>query len=270
MAPALEPALAEVLRTLIADVRPILAGNFVGAYLQGSFAVGDADDSSDVDFLFVVNDDVPECQVAALQAVHVRVYELASNWARHLEGSYFPRAWLADPSTAGRPLLYVDNGSRVLERSAHDNTLVVRWVLWHHGVRLEGPEPRALLGPVPPGALRAEVAATMRHWAAIVAANPAEVDNGWYQPFAVVNYCRMLHTLATGRIVSKPTGARWAQQELDPRWAGLIERGLEQHAGQWGRVAQRADPDDLASTYEFVRYAVAQIDRLLRQSPEVA
>jgi hypothetical protein len=270
MAPALEPELAGVLQALIEGVRPILAANYVGAYLQGSFAVGDADDSSDVDFILVVNDDVPESQVEALQAVHVRVYDLDSNWAKHLEGAYFPRGWLADPAADGRPLLYVDNGSRVLERSAHDNTLVVRWVLWQHGVRLEGPDLRTLLGPVPPDALRAEVATTMRLWAGIVAANPAEVDNGWYQPYAVVSYCRMLHTLAAGRVVSKRTGALWAQQALDPRWAGLIQRGLEKHAGQWARVSQRADPADLASTYEFISYVVAQIDSLLRQNPEAA
>jgi hypothetical protein len=35
----------------VGRVRTILEDNFCGAYLQGSFAVGDADEHSDVDFI---------------------------------------------------------------------------------------------------------------------------------------------------------------------------------------------------------------------------
>ncbi len=198
----------QIVQTLLEGVRPILGGNFVGAYLQGSFAVGDADDHSDVDFVFVVDEDVPEALVPPLQAVHARVYDLDSNWAKHLEGSYFLVGDADRPHAAGRPLLYVDNGSRVLKRDPHCNTLVVRWLLWEHGLTLAGPDPRTLLDRVPTEGLRREVAANMRRWDAILDANPAEMDNGWYQPYAVVNLSRMLHTVAKGRVVSKRTGAQ--------------------------------------------------------------
>src|SRR5258706_9557333 len=66
--PTKEVELNDVLHALIGGVQPILADNFVGAYLQGSFAVGDAVAHSDVDFLFVLQTDVPEAQVPALQA----------------------------------------------------------------------------------------------------------------------------------------------------------------------------------------------------------
>lgn len=261
---ALDPEVRQVVQALTDGVRPILGDNFVGAYLQGSFAVGDADRDSDVDFIFVVNEDVPEALVPDLQAVHERVFDLPSHWAKHLEGSYFPRGWLADLATAGRPLLYVNNGARVLERHNHCNTLVVRWVLWEHGLTLAGPDPRTLLDRVPAEALRAEVAADMRDWVRIIEANPAEMNNGWYQPYAVVSFSRMLQTVATGRVVSKRTGARWAQQALDPRWRGLIERGWEMHAGQFQRVHEPADPADFEATREFVRYAAGLIDEYLR------
>jgi hypothetical protein len=45
------PELNELLRELSDHAAGILGGNFVGAYLQGSFAVGDADLQSDCDFL---------------------------------------------------------------------------------------------------------------------------------------------------------------------------------------------------------------------------
>lgn len=266
-ASAAQPELAGVLQALLAGVRPILGANFVGAYLQGSFAVGDATTDSDVDFVIVVSEDVPAAWVLPLQAEHVKVYGMASNWARHLEGSYFPREWLRDLDTVGKPLLYVDNGSRELERSAHDNTLVVRWVLREQGVTLAGPEPRELLGPVPAEALRRETLGTLRGWAAEILAAPETMNDGWYQPYAVLSFRRMLQTLVTGRVHSKLAGARWAKAELDGRWQGLIDRAWERHAGQWQRVGQPADRDDLQSALLFVQYALAVADRLIGQAP---
>lgn len=255
--PTPDAELNEVLQALIGGVRPILGDNFAGAYLQGSFAVGDALSHSDVDFLVVVHADVPEAQVPALQAVHVQVYDLASDWARHLEGSYFPTDLLRRPETVGQPLLYIDNGSRELERSAHDNTLVVRWVLHEHGVTLVGPAPSTLLEPVPAAALRQEVWQAMQAWAWPDIADPERMNNDWAQPFIVLNFCRMLQTLATGRIHSKPAGAAWAKQALGPQWIGLIERAQAAHAGQRLLGRRKADPADLAGTAAFLRAVLA-------------
>jgi hypothetical protein len=257
------PELNAVLEALVAGVRPILGENFVGAYLQGSLAVGDWEIGSDIDFLFVTHADVPEELVPALQAVHVRVYDQGPDYGRHLEGSYFPTGWLRRLDMTGRPLLYIDNGSRVMERSPHDNTLVVRWVLREHGVTLAGPAPSALLEePVPPDALRREALGMLRGWAAELQADPKQMNTGWYQPFAVLSFCRMLRTVATGQVHSKPAAAAWAQATLDPCWKDLIERAWAQHAGQFTRVYERADPVDYERTHAFVRYVLAESDRI--------
>jgi predicted nucleotidyltransferase len=50
--------------------------NFVGAYLQGSFAVGDFDLHSDVDFIVVLEEELSPEEVHGLQAVHERIYGL--------------------------------------------------------------------------------------------------------------------------------------------------------------------------------------------------
>src|SRR5713226_10779071 len=88
------PELDSVLEELVASVRVALGHAFVGAYLQGSFAVGDFDRHSDVDFVIVVAHELSDGQVDALQAIHRRIYGLPSDWAQHLEGSYFPAAIL--------------------------------------------------------------------------------------------------------------------------------------------------------------------------------
>ena len=80
-----------VLLELVALVRDALGANFIGAYLQGAFAVGDFDAYSDVDFLVVVEEDIADAQLPQLQALHGDVFQLPSAWAQHLEGSYIPR-----------------------------------------------------------------------------------------------------------------------------------------------------------------------------------
>ena len=116
-----------VLAELVAGVRAILGDNFLGAYLQGSFAVGDFDADSDCDFISVIGDELSDEQVRALNAMHERIYGIDCTWAQHLEGSYFPGALLRDYRQRDEPLWYLDHGSRTLERSTHDNT-VVPWI----------------------------------------------------------------------------------------------------------------------------------------------
>jgi predicted nucleotidyltransferase len=245
-----------VLDALVAANRALLAGNFVGAYLHGSFAVGDADEASDVDYMIVVDHEIAEDEVADFEALQARVYQLDSNWARHLEGSYITRSALRRYDPASAPLLYFDNGSIVAERSQHDNNLVVRWQLRERGIILAGPAIRGLVEPVPAADLRREVLAAMRGRSGDWLAKPENIGNRFYQPFAVLTFCRMLHTLATGTIVSKPAAARWAQQHLESRWTELIQRAVDERPEPSLRGRTPADPAAVKQTLEFIRYAL--------------
>src|SRR5256714_4576772 len=156
------PDLNAVLEEFVASVRAILAENFCGAYLQGSFAVGDADVHSDVDFLVVTQDEIGDAEVAALQTMHERIHALDSLWAQHLEGSYVPRRRLRRVDPARAPYLYLDNGATELVRDNHCNTAVVRWSLREHGVVLSGPDPKSLVDPVSADQLRSDVMTAMQ------------------------------------------------------------------------------------------------------------
>lgn len=65
--PTAFPELNELLQQLTQCVQRILGENFAGAYLQGSFAVGDADMHSDCDFLIPVHRPItrPLCRSSA-------------------------------------------------------------------------------------------------------------------------------------------------------------------------------------------------------------
>jgi predicted nucleotidyltransferase len=261
------PELNAVLGDLVTSVQVVLDDSFVGAYLQGSFAIGDFDRHSDVDFVIAVSDELSDHHVAGLQAMHERVYGLDSVWAQHLEGSYFPAAILRDDRRRAEPLWYLDHGSRSLERSDHCNTLVVRWVVRERGIRLAGPDPTALVDPIPVDALRREMGETMRSWGAQILDQPARYRNRFYQGFIVLNYCRMLHDLVEGRPGSKRAGAAWAKATLDPEWCGLIDRAWKARPDPAVAVREPPDAVDFESTLRFVKSVIRASERYAVDDP---
>jgi predicted nucleotidyltransferase len=263
MFPTPYPDLNAVLQELVESIQAVLSNNFVAACLQGSFAVGDFDRHSDVDFVVAIEAELSDDQLQALQTLHERIYRLDCEWAQHLEGSYFPKEILKDHSQRGRELWYLDHGSRSLVRSEHCNTVVVRWVVREHatggaiaGVALAGPNPATLVDPIPVETLRQEIRETIRDWGHEILAEPEHYNNRFYQTFIVLSYCRMLHDLHTGCAGSKRAGAEWAKASLDPSWAGLMDRAWDERPNPAFSVRQPADPKDFKSTLEFVQYII--------------
>lgn len=254
--PTADSELNAVLRALVSGAQEALGGNFIGAYLQGSFALSGWDADSDVDFIVVTEQELAEDELNALQRLHWKLYDLPSHWAQHLEGSYFPRRLLLRAGAEPSPLWYLDNTHRALEQDSHDDSQVVRWVLRERGLVLSGPAPQTLIDPVPAEALRQEARKTLQSWASQVFAAPQALDNGWYQPYAVLTLCRLLFTLRTGQVASKPVAADWAQAALDPGWGGLIRRALRERANPSLKVRLPAIPADLRLTLDFFHYAL--------------
>lgn len=250
------PELNAVLRELVAAVQDALGDTFLAACLQGSFAVGDFDRHSDVDFVIAVEQELSDDQVQALQTLHERIYNLDCGWAQHLEGSYFPKDVLRRYSQRGQPLWFLNHGSRSLERSDHCNTIVVRWVVREHGVALAGPDPGTLVAPIPVEMLRQEIMEVMTGWGQQILAEPEHYNNRFYQTFIVLSYCRMLHDLHAGFPGSKRAGAEWAKADLDPSWAGLIDRAWAGRPNPALSVRQPANPEDFKLTLEFIQHII--------------
>lgn len=250
------PQLNAVLTELVRGVKASLGSNFSAAWLQGSFAVGDFDRHSDVDFVVAAEKELSDEEVEFLQVMHNRVYQIDCPWAQHLEGSYFPKGMLKDYKQAGKQLWYLDHGSRSLICSDHCNTVVVRWVLREHGVILAGPDPASLISPIPVEALRQEILATIRDWGQEILDEQERFNNRFYQGFIVLNYCRMLRDLYLGGTGSKLEGAEWAKTTLDPSWAGLIDRAWACRPDPALSVRQPPNAEDFKLTLEFVQHII--------------
>ena len=231
----------------------ILGGNFVGAYLQGSFAIGDADLQSDCDFIVVTKDKVTHDQELALREFHDEVPTREGHWTHHLEGSYAPSADLLTLDRLDAEWLYIDHGWREMQWSTHCNTEHVRWTLREHGVTLAGPDVREVVCDVPASALRREMRQRLDSFLPDLF-TWTSFDIAWTQRYAVSTLCRMLYTLDTGAVASKRRSLEWAKLELDPVWQGLIQQVLEDRAVGWD-ASDPPRPGTVDATLAFVDYA---------------
>jgi predicted nucleotidyltransferase len=245
------PDVNALLRTLLSEVRAILGAGFLGMYLSGSLAMGDFDESSDIDVLVVTADALPEEVVSALAGMHERLSAANPRWGVELEVSYIP--WRAvrryDPADDLHPYIGRGESLRIEEHGREWD--IQRHMIRERGIVLAGPVARTLIDPVLPDDLRRAVLVTLREVWPQHFHDPTELHPRGYRSYIVLTGCRMLYTLEHGTVASKPVAARWAQDALGSRWATLIE---------WAVAARRAPHsgrlDNLSETQDFVRYVI--------------
>jgi hypothetical protein len=246
--PTSYPDVNAVLRELLSGVRAILGKHFVGMYLYGSLSGGDfTPDRSDIDFVAVTADDLPDEMISALAAMHARMAG-GSPWGRELEGTYIPQRALRrhDPADAVYP--HIERGEHLVVEQHDSAGVIQRHILREQGITLAGPPPHTLIDPIQPNDLRRATLAILRGWWAPMLDDPALLYHPGYQAYAVLTMCRALYTLQHGTVVSKPAAARWAHQALGERWAGFIER-----ADAW----RNGMPfDHLNEMLDFIRYTL--------------
>lgn len=215
------PDLDAALATFVGEVRGILGETFVGAYLQGSFALGAGDETSDCDFIVATTEAPRGSREDALRRLHDGIPLRDGFWNGHLEGSYAPVASLRVPNDD--EWLYCDHGHRELIWSTHCNSLHTRWILRNHGITIVGPPIASLVDPVPTEEMRRTARDAIPgsvqgifEW--------ASPDWAWTQRYIVQTYCRMFYTAETGGVASKPAALDWALTRFDPRWRPLLEQ----------------------------------------------
>lgn len=258
-----DPEIKAVLDQLVYGAADILGENFIGAWLQGSSATGHFDTHSDLDFVIGVKRDLSDDELGSLQEFHRRLFDHESPWAKHLEGSYIPGEILRDYRLAGNEVWYLDHGSTTFERSAHDNTIAVKWILREKGVALAGPDPSMIMDPIPVAELRKDIYQTFAEWGKVIFQNSDETGSHFYQTFAVLSYCRMLNDIRCGEIGSKREGAEWVKANLDPRWHDLIDRAWLGRPNPALSVKRPAEPEDVQRTVEFIGICLEEARELL-------
>ena len=244
-----------VLHDLVTSVRQVLGETFVGAYVQGSFALGAGDLHSDCDFVVVVSERPDPEREAALRDLHRDIPHRGGFWDQHLEGSYAVADDLRSTDGLGREWLYVDHGWDEMSWSNHCNQPWTRWILREHGITLVGPCPGEVVGVVPDDVLRGAARAGLDTIADdVLAWCPPDV--AWCQRYVVVQSSRSLHTVRTGRVASKRDALRWAMMHADPRWRPLLQQVLADRELGWDAGAVPR-PGSMGEARDFAAYVAA-------------
>ena len=249
--PTVFPELNELLAELVARVDSILGENLVGAYLVGGFALGGGDLQSDCDFVVVTEKRVTAEQVRGLRELHDEIPTRPGHWPHDLEGSYAPRADLETLAALDKQWLYVNRGQREMQWSTHCNTEDVRWTLREHGIRLAGPEPRQLVAEVPADVLSSKMRPLIEGFLPDLL-SWTSFDIAWAQRYAVTTLCRMLYTLDTGEVASKPAALEWAKSTLPAQWHGLIQQVIDDRPLPWNDPPR---PGSVEATIAFSEFA---------------
>ena len=243
--------LNELLAELVARIASILGDNFVGAYLVGSFALGGGDLQSDCDFLVVTQHQVTGEQEQELRELHNEIPTRDGHWPHDLEGSYAPMGDLATLAALDKQWLYVNRGWRQMQWSTHCNIEEVRWTLRERGITLAGPDPLELVAEVPAEALRRRMPPLIENFLPDLF-TWTSLDIAWSQRYAVATLCRMLYTLDTGQVASKPASLEWAIDALDPAWRDLIQHVIEDRPRKWNDPPRRGSVE---ATIAFAEYS---------------
>jgi hypothetical protein len=252
--------LDEVLAELLRQWRRILGEDLVGAYVQGSFALGSGDQHSDCDWLVVTRGSLTDPQLAQLRALHDEIPTRDGPWCHDLEGSYAPVDELNSVEHLGRKWLFNDHGHRTLVWDDHCNRAYTRWVLREHGITLTGPAPRSFMPVVPAAVLRREAAASLPTLLADL--SPwIDIDTvAWGQRYAVVTACRTLYTLETAEVTSKQCALEWALRTLARRWQPLLAQVRDERSLGWEPDRPPRDGEADAARI-FVGYVLARAGR---------
>lgn len=220
------PAVNAVAHELLTSVHAIVGAQLAGMYLLGSLALGDFQPrTSDLDLLIVTHGALSDEIIAALRDLHQRFDQSASVWAARLDIIYIPQDVLREPFPTGARFPTVEWPGLLALAPLESGWPIQRHTLREYGVVVSGPDPRALLGPVPPDDLRRASAATVEEWHAQAHSDPewvARLREASHRTFVALTLCRLLYTLATGSAASKPAAARWVARTLAPRWSNLI------------------------------------------------
>lgn len=243
--------LDELLVEMLGQWRRILGANLAGAYVQGSFALGSGDQHSDCDWLVAVHGRLTHAQISQLRKLHDEIPTREGHWCHDLEGSYAPVTELASVDHLGCKWLFNDHGHRTLEWDDHCNRGHTRWILREHGITLTGPEPRSFMPVVPPEVLRREAATALATLLDDLAAW-IDIDTiAWGQRYAVTTACRLLYTIDTGAVASKPGALEWGLRTLEPCWRPLLAQVRDERRLGWS-PDQAPRPGEAEAARAFV------------------
>ena len=200
----------------------VLGEALIGVYLHGSRAgAGPVSPGSDFDLLTVLRDSPSEQIEQEILQIHRSAGLLLDSvyaTSEQINSNVVPTPILfVVKPFGGVQLLHLPGGSRDLP--------LLRQDVFSNGKRLYGSEIRKVVRPVGMALLVKSLRIILPH-----------IAERFRYP--MLQFCRVLHTCATGQAGTKVQAAQWALRYLDPRWRPSIQLDLQRYISGAGQMAQ--------------------------------
>lgn len=225
-----------ILRGLVSRYKEILGENYIGLYVHGSMCMsGFNPKKSDIDYIIVCESVPTDIQKRAVMDATMAYAHLAP--AKGLEmhlvlkndcaNFAYPPHFELHFSPAHVMNYLKDPAGYVGWMKGGDPDLCAHlMVTYHRGIAFDGPAVREIFGPVPREAYLESILS----------------DAEWSDDdcmYAVLNRCRTMGYIATGRVMSKHEGALWAMENAAPEYREMIRDVLDCY--ETDRVMQPTD-----------------------------
>ncbi|MBJ8100751.1 DUF4111 domain-containing protein [Bacillus cereus group sp. N11] len=218
---ALPAEVKQLMEQYIVGLKEIfLDGKIVGVYVYGSIALGAFHiETSDVDFVAVLNDSVNEAEKQQIVEMHKKMSE--STLGKRMDGMYIPLADLGKYNHEINEYVYCADGKANIGH--WDINAVTWWTLKNQGITVIGKEVEDLPLQI--------------KWDDVVNTMQYNVEQYWSekakQPYlffieewvesAVVTMGRILYTLDHKTIVSKDRGLQYLLERSAKEWEPLLK-----------------------------------------------
>ncbi|HDR7322759.1 nucleotidyltransferase [Bacillus toyonensis] len=218
---ALPAEVKQLMEQYIVGLKEIfLDGKIVGVYVYGSIALGAFHiETSDVDFVAVLNDSVNEAEKQQIVELHKKMSE--STLGKRMDGMYIPLADLGKYNHEINEYVYCADGKANIGH--WDINAVTWWTLKNQGITVIGKEVEDLPLQI--------------KWDDVVNTMQYNVEQYWSekakQPYlffieewvesAVVTMGRILYTLDHKTIVSKDRGLQYLLERSAKEWEPLLK-----------------------------------------------
>lgn len=235
-------------RRYLAGLDRALPGRVTSCYVVGSIALGAfRPGRSDIDLVTVVGGDLGAADLRRLRRVQagsgVRTTASAVRHRRRLltgtvNGVFVRADDLARPVTEIVPVACAVGHAFKVGTPTTDVSPVAWKVLAERGIPVRGPSPSALaLVPEPEAMVawnRGNLASYWRPWAQRVRRQPLpfRLEPRSRTAWGVLGAPRLLHSIATGDVISKEAAGEYALDVLDAEWHPLIAEALAYWRGQ--------------------------------------
>jgi predicted nucleotidyltransferase len=247
----------EVLHHFLVNIQDILKRHFVGMYVIGSLAIGDFNpNTSDIDFIVVTKASLDDHLFGRLKQMHSEFASSNSPWAKKVEVVYVPVDVLPNHASPSAQYPQIEDGTELFKDVLEQGWVFQAYTLREKSIVVAGPDLHTTLEPINPKEMIPAVRSIAGRWLEGAEKDPTWLDwleNRDCQVFVVQTLCRMLYSLKTGSVTSKPAAAKWAQQNLESPWDDLIAHTLFRQFER-GKISQ----GDLADTVNFIQYIYEQ------------